>query len=1074
MKPGQTGSRRRRNLWIAGGVLAAYTIFGFFGAPPIVKSQLEKRATAALGRTVTVGKVRVNPYVMSVTLENFDVRLKAGDGSFLGWTRLYVNADPLSSVFGAWTLGAVEMEGFHVAAILHQDGAFNFADIIERLNAAAAAAPADTAPAGPPPAVRVGRLAVTQARLEFSDESRSRPFATTLGPVSFNLTEFHTAVERGAPYRFEAVTEAGEKLAWSGTLSAAPLASAGELRLENINLPKYAPYYSDFVEAELTDGKLTVGGRYEAKLDGENRVMKLAGGGLQLRDLKLVERADRQPLLDLPALDITGVNADALTLKADIAAVALAGGRVTVRRESDGAINLLKALLPADSANEGGSGGLSADVPATPAESGHEVPPASEQGTPAPAPAAPLPEFLISEVTVKDLAVDVTDLTTPRAAQLGLGGIQVSLKNVTLADGAEMPLSLAFNWAPGGTVKVTGIVGIMPELKATLQTDVAGLALLPLSPYVEQFANAHLTQGAVSTGGAVTLAMSGDTPAITFDGGVSVEQLGLVDAAQNEELAGFATLTLTGLKAATAPQLTVSLDEVNLASPYARVLMNKDGTLNLATVAQTETPVPSAENAGGSSSPDVAAASTESGGKLPPTSDPKAATPEIPSAPLPKITVARVVISDGDFSFADRSLEPNVRMAVTQFGGTIAGLSSENLARADVDLRATVNGAGPIAITGQLDPLGVKKFVDLKVDFRNVDLLPLSAYSGKYAGYELARGQLNLDVKAKLDDKQLDAANVITLNQFTFGAPVESPDATKLPVRLGVALLKDLNGQIVIDVPMTGSIDDPSLRIGKVVWRVIGNLLTKAAVSPFALLGSMFGGGGDELAFQEFAPGGSELLPTEQAKLATMVKALTNRPGLSLGIEGGFDAPADTHALRQQKLAALVRSRVWEERRATDPNIAPPEQLEILPEAHAAMVKKLFDEKFPPGTEFGAPLPPAPVVTAAPAPAKKNLFRRVVDVLTSSETPAATTTADGAGTPVAGEATGPSLEEMTGRLAETMEVTDNDLRALADARAQRVRDYFLTEGQIAADRLFLTQAKEPKENKGPRVFLSLQ
>jgi hypothetical protein len=258
------------------------------------------------------------------------------------------------------------------------------------------------------------------------------------------------------------------------------------------------------------------------------------------------------------------------------------------------------------------------------------------------------------------------------------------------------------------------------------------------------------------------------------------------------------------------------------------------------------------------------------------------------------------------------------------------------------------------------------------------------------------------------------------------------------------------------------------------VLRVIVNLLTKAAVSPFALLGSMFGGGGDELAFQEFSPGSSELLPAAQAKLVTMTKALANRPGLSLDIEGGFDAPADTHALRQQKLAALVRSRVWEERRATDPNIPPPEQLEILPEAHATMVKKIFDEKFPPGTEFGAPLPPAPVVTAAPAPEKKSLFRRVVDALTQSETPAAATTADGATPPVAGEATGPSLEEMTGRLAETMEVTDNDLRALADARAQRVRDYFLAEGGIAADRLFLAQAKEPKENKGPRVFLSLQ
>lgn len=264
--------------------------------------------------------------------------------------------------------------------------------------------------------------------------------------------------------------------------------------------------------------------------------------------------------------------------------------------------------------------------------------------------------------------------------------------------------------------------------------------------------------------------------------------------------------------------------------------------------------------------------------------------------------------------------------------------------------------------------------------------------------------------------------------------------------------------------------------------RVIVNLLTKAAVSPFALLGSMFGGGGDELAFQEFAPGGSDLQAAEIKKLETMVKALTNRPGLSVALEGGYDGPADAYALRQKKLVALVRGRIWEERHAANPNIPPPEQLELTLEAQLAMVKKLFDEKFPAGTEFGAPLAQAPVNAAAPASAaSKSLLRRVVDIITFgifSDDPAkpaepvkpatVATTPDGA-------PAGLSPDEMIGRLVETMVVDDNDLRTLAAARAQRVCDYFLNEGKITADRLFLTQDKGgPKENKGPRVFLSLQ
>jgi hypothetical protein len=1023
-----------RRLLLAGIALALFTVGGFFVAPSVIKTQLEKRAGAALGRTVTVGKVRVNPYTVSVTLEQLEVRNQDGNGSFLGWDRLYVNLDPLASIIGAWSIGEIELDGFRVATELKADGSFNFSDILARLNAPAAA------PAKPGRPLHIGSLKVARARVDFADQSRAQPFATTLGPLSFGLTEFRTAGARnGAPYQFEAVTEAGERLSWTGTLSANPVSSAGELRLENILLAKYAPYYAELMQADLSEGKLFLRGRYEFNLAEGSRVMKLIDGALQLRNVKLTERTTRESLVELTALDIAGVSADALTRQAVMESFTVTGGAVRARREKDGTLNLLALLASAPAA---------APTQAAPAA--------------APAIAAKPPEFMIGEVALRDCAVEFTDLAAPRPAQLALAGIQFSLKKVTLAEGAVMPLSLALDWAPQGTVRVDGTVTLKPELKADLKTELGALAILPLSPYLEQFINARITQGSVSSIGAVQVAMVAGAPAVTFDGGVKVEKFGLVDGVHNEELAGFGSLALNGLKAGTAPQLTVSLAEVAVTAPYARVLVNQDGTLNLAGLAKV----------GGVSHPDAAPGAGLSGRKAPPTN----AT----TASLPKIEIGKVVITDGDFTLTDRSLEPNVRMAVNRFGGTIAGLSSENLAKADVDLKAVVDGSGPVTITGQLDPLGAKKFVDLKIDFKNVDLLPLSPYSGKYAGYELARGQLSVDVQAKLNDRQLDATNVITLNQFTFGAPIESPAATKLPVRLGVALLKDLNGQIVIDVPMSGNIDDPNLRIGKVVLRVVVNLLTKAAVSPFALLGSMFGGGGDELAWQEFAPGGSELQAAELKKLETMVKALTNRPGLSVALEGGYDGPADTFALRQQKLVALVRGRIWEEQHAANPNIPPPEQLNVTPEAGAAMVKKLFDEKFPSGTEFGTPLVEAPATAGAPAPASKSLLRRVVDVITFgifSDDPAKPAEPAKAATVAAPAAapTGLSTAEMAGRLAETMVVDDNDLRALAAARAQRVRDYFLNEGKIAADRLFLTQDKgAAKENKGPRVFLSLQ
>jgi hypothetical protein len=504
-----------------------------------------------------------------------------------------------------------------------------------------------------------------------------------------------------------------------------------------------------------------------------------------------------------------------------------------------------------------------------------------------------------------------------------------------------------------------------------------------------------------------------------------------------------------------------------VAGPYARVLVNPDRSLNLATLAKTAR----ASSAGVPASPSIVTPAPSGG----------------PATALPAITIGKVVITDGDFRFTDRAIAPVAGMAINQFGGTIVGLSSRNLAKADVDLKARVDGAGPVRITGKLDPLGAKPSVDLNIDFKNVDLLPLSPYSGKFAGFELARGKLALDVKLIVDGNKIDAANVITLNQFTFGQPVKSADATGLPVRLGVALLKDIDGKIVIDVPVQGSTDDPNFRIGRVVLRVIVNLLTKAAVSPFALLGSAFGGGGDELAFQEFAPGSAELQAAEMKKLQTMVQALTNRPGLNVGLEGSYDDAADAYALKRVKLADQVRRAVWEAKRRTDPNIPPPEQLAITPEENAAMIKQLYDEKFPPGTQFGTPLPPPPAVIAPPPP-PPGFFKRVMRAITfqakrelrETQQANARLAAEHSQAVAAAVAAGVPLAEMSGRLAEATTVDDHDLRTLAQARARQVRDYFSTTGKIAADRLFLSNANPTavgdgsKTGKGPRVFLELQ
>jgi hypothetical protein len=147
------------------------------------------------------------------------------------------------------------------------------------------------------------------------------------------------------------------------------------------------------------------------------------------------------------------------------------------------------------------------------------------------------------------------------------------------------------------------------------------------------------------------------------------------------------------------------------------------------------------------------------------------------------------------------------------------------------------------------DPLAL----DVGAKASELELAPLSPYAGKYAGYAIERGKLSMDLHYSVQpDGRLEATNHVVLNQLAFGDRIESPSATKLPVRLAVALLSDRHGVIDVNLPISGSINDPNFSIGGVIWQAIANLIVKIVTSPFALFS---GGGGEDLSTINFQPG---------------------------------------------------------------------------------------------------------------------------------------------------------------------------------------------------------------------------
>jgi hypothetical protein len=496
---------------------------------------------------------------------------------------------------------------------------------------------------------------------------------------------------------------------------------------------------------------------------------------------------------------------------------------------------------------------------------------------------------------------------------------------------------------------------------------------------------------------------------------------------------------------------------------YARVVIETNHSINLLTALRLEnTDSPAATN-------EIKSAKTKSpavpGNSIAPAT-------HAPSS-LPDIAIASIVISNATVHYSDFSIKPNVNLAIEQASGTIAGISSKELQHADVNFHALVDDVGPVDITGHINPFSGTQTNEIKIAVKDVDLTPTSPYGAKFAGYDIAEGKLNMDLTYEIVGRKLKSKNVITLDHFTFGEKVDSPDATHLPVRLAVAILKDRNGQIVLDVPIDGSLDDPQMRIGKVVTRAILNILTKVATSPFSLLGAVFGGGGEELSYQDFAPGSAEMSPGNVKKLDSLVKGLYERPGLELEISGSVDPVNDRDGLQRASLDRQLRARKWLMLHKSERATNTVDQVTLTPDERQSLVQKLYLEALADGQitpDIVAANTNLAVLAAQVSSRSGRLVKGATFLLKNSESAATKSSA---------VSTQPKLatiaNPLEALLAAIIPVSDSDLTTLATDRARAVRAYILQAGKVEARRIFLIENQTTGvRSDGSRAYLQFR
>ena len=918
--------RLRTTAFAVAGIVVAYGILGALVAPPIARKLVAERLTERLGRPVALGRLSFNPYTLHAILGDFRILEADGRTPFASFGSLDVDGSIASLYRLAPVIESLTLTGLRVHLVRDRPAHYNVSDLLARLTPAPARPGARKEPAR----FSVGNIRVKDASLDFDDlphNAKHRiahvqvtvPFVSNLPTyVKDQVQPSFSAEVNGTP-----VTLSGEALPFENTIR-----TRFDLDIRDLDLPRYVAYLPADVAYKLDAGKLDA--RVSLSfIQAANRPATVNVSGTAAIDGLALSTPDG-PLTRVKRIQAEISSLDPFAGTAKVASVRIAGASAmqdgwTIASAEAVGIDADLEKHTVDAASLTTADGRFTLTRA--ADGAIEIPrlPASEH----PAKWA----LALAKLGLSRYAITVIDGTVKPAATHRIVLTSLDADHLSTEGGLTGNATARAQVGKDGTLEASSTFALDPlSVKATL--DARAIDLVPLRAYVAQFPAVSLKSGLASAKGNLTLQGAPGALRVGYSGSAEIARLATVDTINHEELLDWRSVKTQGIQLAYAPDapLDLAVAEVAVDKAYSRIYVTPEGKLNVQEL-RTATP-----------------------------EDPRAAPSPAPVRPR-NVRIDRITFADSRLNFTDHYIKPNYTADVGELHGSVTRLSSDPASRAAVALEGRWDASSPVVIAGTINPLRGDLFLDIAAKGEDIELPKLTAYSQRYAGYGITDGRLTLDVKYHIDNGKLEGRNRILVDHLVFGDKVESPDATKLPVLFLVSLLKDAKGRINVELPITGSLEDPKFEIGALIGQVFGGFFKSAAESPFALLGA--GGKDGDLAFVAFQPGSSALTPAAQKKLEALVKALQDRPGLKLGLAARLDPVKDLEALKaaalERKLAQAPKDLPKEARDklAQEPIEIDPAELTVLSAARAEQVKAYL-------TASGR-LPPERVSVAAEA-----------------------------------------------------------------------------------------------------------
>ena len=839
---------------------------------------------------------------------------------------------------------------------------------------------------GRPFVFSLDNLEIKEAVIAFKDPTNNTPFETTLSPLNLTVTRLKAGEALSGEFQVNFTSLSGETFDSKGEFQTGPVKAKGSLSLGNLLINRYAPYYENFINFDVRDGALNLALDFDMSKD-ENRMMIL-GREVLIQSLAVMERETKEEIIHIPEFKITGSTLDMGNRTFETGTITARKGKILIKRDKQGRINLAEAFIP--------DGKIQETVPKSSGKTGESL---DTPNTPDSQPDYPWSATL-NIFDADGFDISFKDLSPADAVNIELSDIFMKAEAFRNSGKEKGKLHTRMTWGKNGKIEISGDMNSLGQT-AGLDVLLEKIDIQTLQPYFSDAVKILVTDGNINLKGKLLMDMEQKSGKILhFTGESSVAGFSSLDKKTKQDFFNCNSLYLTGLDISLFP-VEINAEEISLTDFYSKIMVSESGELNVYSIIKSDSP----RNKPVDHPPAKASAENK-----------------------PKINVEKITLQAGNIDFSDYLTQPNYKADMKEIAGSLTGLSSEEQSRAKLHLQGVHGSSSPLEILGTVNLLTEKKFAEINVSFKDIELSNFTPYSSKYLGYKIEKGKLILDLKYMIDGNVLKSENRARFDNFELGEKVDSEHATSLPVGLAISLLKNRAGQIDLDIPVEGRLDDPEFRIGAIILKMLGNMILKVITSPFSIIGSMFGGG-EELSFAEFESGDGRIRESDHEKIDKLAEILKEKPSVKIEIQGVYNPIRDAEGIREKRFEDQLKE---ERSKKTWYSLSSPKAVDepLTPEEKGKYIEKVYDK-----AEF-------------PKPRDEKGGEKKLD-----------------------------LEEKKKLLITHITVDENDLRYLAAARAENAKAYILSTGKVEKERIFLLQpsvVKKEETNQAGRVNFLLK